>query len=47
MGDELGTAILTACSEDEMYDGVVEIINSGAVEVNTAEAGTEEADTEE
>lgn len=47
MGDELGTAILTACTEDEMYDGIVGIINSGAEEVNTEEATTEETTTEE
>lgn len=47
MGDELGTAILTACTEDEMYDDIVGIINSGAEEVNTEEATTEETTTEE
>ena len=47
MGDELGTAILTACTEDEMYDDIVGIINSGAEEVNTEETTTEEATTEE
>ncbi|MCR5390066.1 MAG: hypothetical protein K6E77_04880 [Lachnospiraceae bacterium] len=47
MGDELGTAILTACTEDEMYNDIVGIINSGAEEVNTEEATTEETTTEE
>jgi hypothetical protein len=47
MGDQLGTAILTACTEEEMCDDIVGIINSGAEEVNTEDGNTEEVNTED